>query len=68
VLGDQIRSRVKRVPARAVERYGSFQPGRGLIEELRPLRSAKRELFEIGQQALRRPRLSSCPRNPVPPG
>ena len=47
VLGDQIRSGVERVPARAVERDGSLQPDRGLVEELRARRGTKRETFEI---------------------
>ena len=68
VLGDQIRSRVERVPARAIERDGTLQPSRGLVEELRALWSTKREPFEVGQQALRCPRPSPSTRDALLPG
>src|SRR5213075_2904827 len=55
VLDDQIRARVMRLPARAVEGHGSLQPSRGLVEELRPGGSAKGEPLEVVEHLLRRP-------------
>ena len=60
VLRDQIRPRIERVPAGAVERDGSLQASRGLVEELRPSRGAEGEAPEIVEYALARPRHSAC--------
>jgi hypothetical protein len=53
MLDDQVRAGVVRLPARPVERHGPLQPRRGLVEERRPVGSAKGKALEVGEHLLR---------------
>src|SRR6478609_7627304 len=56
------------MPTRSVERDGSLEPDRGLVEELGARRGTKREAFEIVEHPLRRPTASLCARVAPLPG